>query len=65
VLVANRKEAPRGVSAGPGGGGGVGASGHISDYREGDWKNTLTLAEKNRIVTVLGPWLQHHGYEVV
>ena len=27
-------------------------SGHVSDYREGDWKNALTLAEKDRMLTV-------------
>ena len=37
-------------------------SGHVSDYREGDWKNSLTLAEKDRMLTVLGPWLRDNGY---
>ncbi len=37
-------------------------SGHVSDYREGDWKNSLTLAEKDRMLSVLGPWLRHNGY---
>jgi hypothetical protein len=37
-------------------------TGHVSDYREGDWKNSLTLAEKNRMLTVLAPWLRRNGY---
>ena len=37
-------------------------SGHVSDYREGHWKNSLTLAEKDRMLTVLGPWLRHNSY---
>jgi len=37
-------------------------TGHVSDYREGDWKNSLTLSEKDRMLTVLGPWLRCNGY---
>ena len=37
-------------------------SGHVSDYREGDWKNSLTPAEKDRMLTILGPWLRQKGY---
>lgn len=37
-------------------------SGHVSDYQEGNWKNSLTLAEKNRMHTFLAPWLRDNGY---
>lgn len=37
-------------------------SGHVSEYQEGDWKHSLTAAEKDRMLTVLGPWLRHNGY---
>lgn len=37
-------------------------SGHVSDYQEGDWKDSLTLAEQERMHAVLGPWLQQNGY---
>ena len=37
-------------------------SGHISDYKDGEWRGLWSNAEKRRVEEELGPWLVRHGY---
>ena len=37
-------------------------SGHVSGYRDGDWRNLLSAEEKSRIRETLGNWLARNGY---
>lgn len=39
-------------------------SGHVSDYKEGDWRNILTRTEIDRVHDAMGTWLSRNGYEV-
>ncbi len=36
--------------------------GHISDYRDGDWRDLLTMDQRRQVHRRLGPWLHAHGY---
>jgi hypothetical protein len=38
-------------------------SGHVSDYRPGDWRLLLTGDEKKRLDQTIGDWLTCHGYD--
>ncbi len=38
-------------------------SGHITDYRDGDWRQLLSADQIARINAILGPWLVRNGYE--
>ena len=38
-------------------------SGHISDYRDGDWRITLMPDQKQRLDLAIGDWLARHGFE--
>ncbi len=37
-------------------------TGHVSDYREGGWRELLTTAQLVAIDRTLGPWLARRGY---
>jgi hypothetical protein len=38
-------------------------SGHVSDYRCGDWRILLTDDQKLRLDQAIGDWLARHGYD--
>ena len=37
-------------------------SGHVSDYRDGDWQTLLTAEQKALVDERLGAWLDRYGY---
>ena len=37
-------------------------SGHLSGYRDGDWRKLLTADQQEQIYVYLGEWLQRYGY---
>lgn len=37
-------------------------TGHVSNYRDGDWRRLLTPEQQRRMHDVLGQWLQRNGY---
>jgi hypothetical protein len=37
-------------------------SGHVSDYRDGDWQSLLSADQIRRMQERLGPWLKANGY---
>lgn len=39
-------------------------TGHVSDYRDGDWRRLLSAEQQNRMHDVLGEWLRRNGYSV-
>ena len=39
-------------------------SGHVSDYRDGDWRHLLTHEQQSLIHDSFGGWLRAHGYPV-
>ena len=39
-------------------------SGHVSDYRDGDWRHLLTAEQQRLIHDSFGDWLRAHGYPV-
>ena len=39
-------------------------SGHVSDYRDGDWRHLLSPAQQSLIHDSFGDWLRAHGYTV-
>lgn len=39
-------------------------SGHVSNYKEGDWRYILTQTEIDRVHDAMGTWLNRNGYEV-
>ena len=36
--------------------------GHVSDYRDGDWRALLKAAQQRRMTRVLGAWLERSAY---
>jgi hypothetical protein len=38
-------------------------SGHISDYRDGDWRFLLSEDQKRRLDEAIGDWVAQHGYD--
>jgi Sulfotransferase family len=39
-------------------------SGHVSGYRDGSWRELLTVEQQQRMHAVLGDWLRSNGYSV-
>ena len=39
-------------------------SGHVSEYRDGSWRELLTPGQQRRMHTILGDWLRRNGYQV-
>ena len=39
-------------------------SGHVSEYRDGSWRELLTQGQQQRMHAVLGDWLRRNGYQV-
>jgi hypothetical protein len=39
-------------------------SGHVSEYRDGGWRELLTRGQQQRMRAVLGDWLRRNGYQV-
>jgi hypothetical protein len=37
-------------------------SGHVSDYRDGDWRTILTAEQIAQMHERLGPWLERNGF---
>ena len=37
-------------------------SGHVTSYRDGEWKKILTQSQQEKMYDVLGDWLMKNGY---